>query len=175
MSGHAAKPNLEINYVSACWVTEIYRQIILWVGVYKEEMVQYKCFEMCHRTPLEQRKTEVLSWTRMHDKSKRGLSKRDTTGCSHLWWQRWVVPTVWHKSDAGVQQGPFLFWMTIFYLSLLRSLSFQSAWAAFHCFYRYQVPSLWWDFRTLLHFWWMRIIPLLFLISKPHLSSWRKA
>lgn len=172
MSRYAAKPNLEVNLgdlkgVSACWVTEIYWQIILWGG-YKEEMVQYKCFEMCPRTPLEQRKAEVLSWTNKCDRSKRGLSKRDTTGCSCLGWQRWVVPTVWRKSDAGVQQGPFLFWKVI-YLSVLR------LGADFHCFYRYQRPSLWWDFRALLHSWWTRIIPLWFPINKPHLSSWRKA
>lgn len=174
ISGHAAKPTLEVNIedlkgVSVCWVAEIYRRIILWVGSYKEEMVQYKCFEVCPRIPFEQRKAGVLSWTRMHDKSKRGLSKWDTTGCSHLGQQRWVVPTVWHKSDAGVQQGPFLFWMTIVYLPVLR------LGADFHCSYRYQGPGLWWHFRALLHSRWTRIIPLLFPINKPHLSSWRKA
>lgn len=77
--------------------------------------------------PFEQRKAEVLSWIRMYDKSKRGLSKKDTTGCSYLGWQRWVVLTVWHKSDAGLQQGPLFFWLTALYIPVLR---FR---AEFHC------------------------------------------
>lgn len=108
----------------------------------------------------KQRKAEVFSWTEMHNKSKIGLSKRDTTGCSHLGWQRWVVSTIRHKSDAGVQQSSFVFWATIFYLSVLRLGT------DFHCSCRYQSPSLWWDFRAFLHSWLMRIIPLFFLYKQ---------